>query len=100
MLYRMLMQYSVPMLTRRLQILVDELDYQQLAKEAERRHTSVASVVRDAIKQALPEYRMARRRAAMEAILAFDDPIQLPEDPEDLRREIESMYDDPGGYHA
>jgi hypothetical protein len=87
------------MLTRRMQLLIDELDYRLLAAEAERRHTSVAALVREAIKQALPENRMARRRAAMEAILAFDDPIDLPADPEDLKREIrETLRDNPGGY--
>lgn len=87
------MSYRIHMLTRRLQLLLDEEQYARVADEAQRRQVSVAAVIRDAIDQALPDARAARRRAAIDAILAAE-PMPVPEDPADLKREIYEMHED------
>jgi hypothetical protein len=73
------------MLERRLQILLDDARYRRLTTAARERGTSVAAVVRDAIDLALPA-DLAKRRAALEAILAAE-PMPVP-DVEELKREI------------
>lgn len=78
----------VPMLSRRLQILLDDERYARLADEADRRSVSVAVVVRDALDAALPP-RAARRAAAARAILGAA-PMPVPE-PADLRAEIDEL---------
>jgi len=90
------MSYRMCMLTHRLQLLLDEDRHRRLTEEAERRHTSVAAVIRDAIDKSLIDARMARRRAAIDAILAAE-PVEVPDDPEDLKREIDAMFDDGHG---
>jgi len=77
------------MLSHRLQILLDEARYRRLAREAGRRHTSVAAVIRDAIDEALPGSHETRRRAAVAAILAAPA-MAVPDDPGDLRRETDA----------
>jgi hypothetical protein len=77
------------MMEHRLQILLDEARYRKIAREAERRGTSVAAVIRDAIDR-LPDSADARRAAA-EAILAAE-PMPLPDDPADLRRELDAAH--------
>lgn len=73
------------MLERRLQILLDDARYRRLAAAAQRRGTSVAAVVREAIDLALPA-DVAKKRAALKAILAAE-PMSVP-DVEELKREI------------
>jgi hypothetical protein len=61
------------------------------AAAAKARKTSVASVIREAIDQALPGVDPAERRRAADELLAAE-PIELPE-PEELKREIrEARY--------
>ncbi|HEV8571816.1 MAG TPA: ribbon-helix-helix protein, CopG family [Actinomycetota bacterium] len=79
------------MLDRRLQILLDEDRYRRLQAEAKRRRTSVAQVVREAIDKALPA-DLARKRAALKEILEAE-PMPVPEDPRDLKREIEEAHE-------
>jgi Ribbon-helix-helix protein, copG family len=78
------------MLTRRLQILIDEDRYERLEHESRRTNRSVAATIRDAIDRAYPSYGDAKRRAA-DAILAAA-PMDLPETVEELRREIEEAH--------
>jgi hypothetical protein len=78
------------MLTRRLQILIDEPRYRRLRAEARERKTSVAAVIRDAIDQALPVTGSRRARAAR-AILSAE-PMAVP-DVQELRREREAAHD-------
>lgn len=78
------------MLERRVQILLDEQRYQKVAQEAERRGVSMATVVREAIDR-LP-VQAEQRRAAIARVLAAQ-PIDLPADPADLRREIDAPHD-------
>lgn len=81
------------MLDHRVQILLDEERYQKIAHEAERRGVSISAVIRDAIDQ-LPA-DADRRRAAVAAILAAE-PMEAPEDPAELRRELDTARDRPG----
>jgi len=74
------------MLTRRLQVLLDEARYARLASEADRRSVPVAVVVREAIDAAFPN-GAGERAAAARAILGAP-PMRVP-DPPELRREIE-----------
>lgn len=74
---------------RRVQILLDDERYRRVADEARRRKTSVAQVVREAIDKAFPS-DLARKRAAADRILAAP-PMELPEDPRDLKRELDEI---------
>jgi hypothetical protein len=71
---------------RRLQILLDESRYRRIVAEAKARRTSVAAVIRDAIDRAFPVDLAEKRRAADELLAA--EPIELPDDPVELKREI------------
>jgi hypothetical protein len=79
------------MLDRRLQILLDEERYRRVSGEARRRKTSVAQVVREAIDVAFPSDQ-GRRRAAAKRILGVE-PMPMPRDPKDLKREIEEGHE-------
>ena len=59
------------MLTRRLQVLLDEPRHRRLAVEAARRNVPGAALVREAIDVAFPS-TSEERRAAAEAILAAE----------------------------
>lgn len=74
------------MLTRRLQILVDDERYERLSRRAAVEGTSIATLVRDAIDARFPADESARR-AAFEAIRDAE-PVPVPLDPADLKREI------------
>lgn len=74
------------MLTRRLQVLLDDERYLRLAAEAERRSVAVAVVVREAIDAAFPADSDARMSAGRAILQAARMPV--PE-PAELRREIE-----------
>ena len=78
------------MLTHRLHILVDEDRWQRLDREATRRKVPVAAVVRDAIDAALPASDADARRAAADALLRAE-PMDVPDDPADLERELDEI---------
>jgi hypothetical protein len=78
------------MLDHRVQILLDEERYQKVAREAKRRGVPIAAVVRDALDR-LPADATVRR-GAIEAILEAE-PMDLPADPADLRRELDAAHD-------
>lgn len=84
------------MLERRVQILLDEGRYRKVENEARRRRTSVAAVIRDAIDELPTESDLERRRASLDAILAAE-PMPVPSDPGDLRRELDEAHDRVGG---
>ncbi len=73
-------------LDRRVHLLLDEGRFQKVAREAGRRHVSVAMVIRDAI-DSLPA-EADQRRAAIEVILSAE-PMSVPVDPAELRREMD-----------
>ena len=74
-------------LERRVQLLLDEPRYRKVAGEARRRRVSVASVIREAIDR-LP-VDIDRRRTAVAEILAAE-PMPLPSDPSELRRDLDA----------
>lgn len=76
------------MLTRRLQVLLDDDRYRRLETEAVRRQVSVALIVREAIDLAIPA-SSAGRRAAGDRILAAAT-METP-DPAELRAELEDL---------
>ncbi|MBX3031529.1 MAG: antitoxin [Chloroflexi bacterium] len=79
------------MYDRRLQLLLDPERYERVAARARRRKVSVATVIREAIDTAIPAADTDRRGAA-DRILAAS-PIPLPDDPADLRRELDGAHD-------
>lgn len=81
------------MLTRRLQILLDEERHRRLAEVADERGVSVATVVREAIDRGLPDPASRRRDAGRRLLEAADMPV--PE-PEELLDELERLR----GRHA
>lgn len=76
------------MLTRRLQVLLDEDRYARLARRAQERGTSIATLVREAVDTAFPAVD-PRKAAAAEAILTAD-PMPVP-DVDELRRELDEI---------
>lgn len=80
------------MLDRRVQLLLDAERYRKVEGEARRRGASVAAVIRAAIDQLPTPDEWERRRVALEAILAAE-PMPLPKDPADLRRELDDAHD-------
>ena len=74
------------MLSRRLQILLDERRYRRLQAEARARRASVGALVREAIDKAFP-VSLERKRAAAKAILAAR-PMPLPANIADLKVEL------------
>ncbi|HET7769829.1 MAG TPA: antitoxin [Chloroflexota bacterium] len=78
-----------------MQLLLDVGRYRKVSREAERRGVSVAAVIRDAIDRlpTAPE----TRRAAIAAVLRAG-PMPVPDDPRELRRELDAAHDrlDPG----
>jgi hypothetical protein len=63
--------YALHMLKERLQILVSTDQRRRLEHEAQRRGTSVASVIRDAVDAQLGEITVEDRRSALDEILAM-----------------------------
>ena len=72
---------------RRIQIVLDEPRYEQLRSHARIRGMSVGAIVREVLERAFAEDD-ARRWAAGEALLSAE-PMPVPDDPQDLKREIE-----------
>ena len=78
---------------RRVQLLLYEPRYRKVAGEAERRRVSVASVIREAIDR-LPVDIDLRRTAIAEILAA--EPMSLPTDPSELRRELDAAHERAG----
>ena len=76
------------MLTRRLQVLIDDERLHRLEAEATRRHVPVSVVVRDAIDAAYPTHRAVRSAAAARILDA--EPMPIP-DPDRLRTELDEL---------
>lgn len=76
------------MLTKRLQVLVDEGRFRRLAAEARERRTSVGALVRDAIDRVYPT-TSARKRTAARAILAA--PLIPAFSIEELKAELDEI---------
>lgn len=78
------------MFTERLQILVSKEQRQRLEREAKRRQSSVASVIRDAVEAELGGTSRQDRMQAVEAISHLRGTPYLP--PEELEREIDRAH--------
>lgn len=76
------------MMTRRLQILLDEERYRRVADSAARRKVSVATVIRDAIDRGLAEPSDAKAAAARRLLAA--EPMPAPSI-EELRAELDQL---------
>ena len=76
------------MLTRRLQVLVDERQYARLAAYARERKVSVGAAVREAIDRIVPSTADEREAAARRLLSA--KPMPVP-DPRELRRELDEL---------
>ncbi len=80
-------------LERRVHVLLDEPRYRKVAAEAERRRVSVAAVIRDAIDQLPADADL--RRSAIAQILAAE-PMPVPAQPGELRRELDDARERSG----
>ncbi|MHB8460888.1 MAG: hypothetical protein ACYDAK_03080 [Candidatus Limnocylindrales bacterium] len=80
-------------LDRRVHVLLDEPRYRKVAGEAERRRVSVAAVIRDAIDQLPADADL--RRSAIAQILAAE-PMPVPAQPGELRRELDDARERSG----
>jgi predicted transcriptional regulator len=76
------------MYTHRLQLLLDDDRYDRVTALARQRHTSVATVIREAIDRGLPAVPR-RRSAAGKRILAA--PAMPVGDPAELRAELDEL---------
>jgi hypothetical protein len=76
------------MLTRRLQILLDERQYARLAAYARERKVSVGAAVREALDRGIPSASDERRAAARRVLEAA--PMPVP-DPDELRQELDEL---------
>ncbi len=77
------------MLTRRLQILLDEDRYQRAAAAARVRGVSVATVIREAIDRGLPADDDERSKALHRILSA--EPVAVPADPAELVAELHEL---------
>lgn len=77
------------MLTRRLQVLLDDRRYRRLRAEARARGASVGTLVREAIDRTYP-VPLERKRAALKAILSAPA-IDLTDGVEGLKAELEEI---------
>jgi hypothetical protein len=77
------------MLSRRLQILIDDARYRRLEAVARERRLSVAAVIRDAIDAALPVDLPKKQRAA--SALLGAEPMPVPEMVEELKAELDEI---------
>lgn len=76
------------MLTRRLQVLLDERQYARLAAFAEEHNLSVGAAVREAIERAVPS-TSDERASALKKVFAAP-PMDVPS-PEGLRNELDEL---------
>jgi hypothetical protein len=76
------------MLTRRLQVLLDERQYARLAAYALDRKLSVGAAVREAIDKAIPGAAPERRAAARRLLAAPAMPVP---DPDELREGLDEL---------
>jgi len=67
-------------LDRRVQILLDPVQYAQLEREAARQGQSVAAVIRESIADRLAAARSSRSAAADRLLSSADSPGSSPED--------------------
>jgi hypothetical protein len=79
------------MLSRRVQLLLDEERYERVAAVARDRNVSVAKVIREAIDRTVTSDAQ-RRRSAADAFLSAE-PMDVADDPADLKAELAQMHE-------
>jgi predicted DNA-binding protein len=79
------------MLTRRVQILIDEERYARLEETARSTNRSVAALIREAIDRLYAGDARERRRAADEILAA--EPMEVPATVEELKRELRAAHE-------
>jgi metal-responsive CopG/Arc/MetJ family transcriptional regulator len=72
---------------QRVNLLLSKRLYEKVTRLARRRGVPANAVIRDAIEQLPDDDEWEERRQAIKAILAAE-PIDVPDDPRELRREI------------
>lgn len=80
------------MLDRRVHLLLDEERYRKLAKLAKREKLSIGALIREAVDRIPSVEEIERREEAIRAILSAE-PMPVPDDPADLKREIDEMHE-------
>lgn len=76
------------MLTRRLQVLIDDERYERLKQESQDSGVPVGEIVRRAIDRELPGVEGDDARRAAIARLLDAPPVPVPDDPADLKSEM------------
>jgi hypothetical protein len=79
------------MLTRRVHVLFDDARFSRIEREAKSRKVSVAEVIREAVDYRFPRALPSRREAG--DLILGADPVPVPDDPGDLKREIADARD-------
>ena len=72
----------------RLEVRLDEEHARKIAELREAYGTTVSDTVRKAIDAAHTEWVRQRRKEALERILAFEGVDDVPEDPQELKRQL------------
>lgn len=81
--------------TKRTQFLMEPAEFRRLKGEARRRKTTLAELIRSAVRQvyfAESDAERTRRREAFDTILAIQLPFVI--DWKEAKKEIESRFDD------
>ena len=79
------------MFTRRVHVLFDDARFSRIEREAKSRKVSIAEVVREAVDRSFPPTWPSREDAARRILSA--EPMSVPADPADLKREIAEARD-------
>jgi len=80
-------------MTKRVEMRLDDATYEDLAELAAERQTSVSATVREAIRLLREERDREERKRAVDELAAME--IEEMPDPEELARQMDSMYDRP-----
>jgi hypothetical protein len=79
------------MLDRRLQLLLSDDQYQKVAFHAQGERVSVAAVIRSLIDRLPSEEEQRRREQAFKDLMSAE-PAPVPDDPDEIDRELEEMH--------
>jgi Arc/MetJ-type ribon-helix-helix transcriptional regulator len=77
----------------RLEIRLDPEHQHKVAELREEYKTTASEVVRRGIDALYEEWRAQQRKEAINFILGFEGVDDVPDDPEELKRQNESLYD-------
>ena len=80
-------------MTKRVEMRLDDETYEDLAELAAERQTSVSATVREAIRLLREERDREERKRAVDELAEME--IEEMPDPEELARQMDSMYDRP-----